>query len=680
MNKIQKLSENINNINIADDLDATELDKISRQCKEDFKNDVDSRSDWEENVEEWIKLANQVVEKKTYPWPNASNVKYPLVTVAAMQFAARAYPSLVPANGNVVNCKVVGFDPDTTKSQAAQRISKYMTFQCLDEMSFWEEDMDKALINVPIVGTVFKKTYYSSDYQKNISELVLAKDLVVNYWAKDLEKARKTQILYLTNREVEERKRQGLYSDVDLGTPYFEQIGKLHTQEKAGIGNAPAENDKSTPYTILEQHTWYDLDDDGYEEPYIVTFDYKSGKVLRIIARYSEDTIHVGADNKLVKIVPIEYYTKYGFLPNPDGGFYDLGFGLLLGPINHSVNTIINQLVDAGSLSNLQSGFIGRGLTLKGGVHSFKPGEWKVVNPVADDIKKGLFPLPVREPSNVLFQLLGMLIQSGKELASVAEIFVGKMPGQNTPATTTQVAVEEGMRLFTAIYKRLYRSMTQEFRKLYTLNCLYPPADYEDFIMGDPTMGQATAQDFDLRNKYKILPAADPTTASQAQRLAKAQSLMQLVQTGFVNPQEAIKRTLEAQEQEGIEALMANAPATQPKGPDPEQQQMEMEAHIKQQEAAMKAEMQQQQAAIRQKEAELRMIQQQQQASMKQMSDEMKLKFDTAMKQMELQMLQAKAAIEVQQGQNKLYVESRKANIAEEHQKAMSNLKETEDD
>ena len=273
---IEKLVANIQSINIAEDLDDSILDAISEQCYEDFGNDVESRSDWEENVEEWIKLANQVVEKKNYPWPNASNVKYPLVTVAAMQFAARAYPALVPASGNVVNCKVVGFDPDSTKSQAANRVAKHMTYQCLDDMSFWEEDMDKALINVPIVGTVFKKTYNSAEYQKNVSELVLAKDLVVNYWAKDIAKARKTQILYLTKREVEERKRQGMYLDIDLGNPYFSQIGKLHTQEKAGVGSAPQENVRSTPYTILEQHTWFDLDDDGYEEPYVITFDYQS--------------------------------------------------------------------------------------------------------------------------------------------------------------------------------------------------------------------------------------------------------------------------------------------------------------------------------------------------------------------------------------------------------------------
>lgn len=646
---LDKLSSFIQSKNIAEDIEDEELEELGISCVRAFDADLESRKDWEDRVEEWVKLATQVVEKKNYPWPGASNVKFPLVTIAAMQFAARAYPSLVPANGNLVNAKVVGFDPTTEKSQIARRVSKYMSYQILDTMPNWEEEMDKALLNLPIVGTCFKKTYYSAYHQKNVSEMVLAKDLIVNYWAKDLNRVRKTEIKYLDKNDIEERVRAGLYRDVDLGRPTFSELGKLHKERTEGIGSAPQDEGEhdTTPYTILEQHCWCDLDGDGLAEPYIVDVDYNTKQVLQIIARYESEGVKLSEDSsKIIRIEPIEYYTKLGFIPNPDGGFYDLGFGLLLGPINHSVNTILNQLIDSGSLSNLQAGFIARGLTLKGGMHQFRPGEWKVVNPVGDDLRKGIVPLPVREPSNVLFQLLGMLVQSGKELASVAEIFVGKMPGQNTPATTTQMTVEEGMRLFTAIYKRLYRSLTSEFRKLFDLNGRYLPQDYQGFILGDVSMGQAQQSDFDPANKLKILPSADPTTASQSQKLAKAQSLLQLIPSGLINPKVAIKRVLEAQEQEGVDELMQVPP---PQGPSPQ----EIEAQQKQQEMQMKMQIEQEKAQIKAKEAEMKMILEQQKAAMQQQSAEVKLKMEAAMKQLEIQMEQVKSAMELKHAQDK---------------------------
>lgn len=638
----------IENPNIARDIDEDTLIKLGDTCFKGFEADLDSRSEWEERVEEWVKLATQVVETKSYPWQGASNVKFPLVTIAAMQFAARAYPSLVPANGNLVNVKVVGFDPTGEKSQTARRVSKFMSYQVMDEMPNWEEEMDKALLNLPIVGTCFKKTYYSSFHGKSTSELVLAKDLVVNYWAKDLSRVRKTEIKYLDSNDIEERVRADQYLDVDLGKPSFSDLGLLHKDRTDGIGSAPQDegDHTTTPYTILEQHCWYDLDGDGYAEPYIVDFDYKTKKVLRIIARYDSEGVFLSEDqSKVVRIEPIEYYTKFGFIPNPDGGFYDLGFGLLLGPINHSVNTLINQLIDAGSLSNLQAGFIARGLTLKGGMHQFRPGEWKVVNPVGDDLRKGVIPLPVREPSNVLFQLLGMLVQSGKELASVAEIFVGKMPGQNTPATTTQMTVEEGMRLFTAIYKRLYRGLTQEFRKIFDLNSRYLPEGYSSFILGDQTLGQAQPNDFDKQNKFKVLPAADPTTASQSQKLAKSQALLQLIPSGMINPQEAIRRVLEAQEQEGIEQLMQ----VPQQGPSPEQQ----EAQAKQQEMQMKMQIEQEKAQLKAKEAEMKMMLEQQKAAMAQQTAETRLSMEKAMKQLDIQMEQVKASMALKHANDK---------------------------
>jgi chaperonin GroES len=312
----------------------------------------------------------------------------------------------------------------------------------------------------------------------------------------------------------------------------------------------PSVVDETTPYTFIEQHTFLDLDDDGYKEPYIVTFHKESKKVVRIVARFDETTIKQGPDGKIHKIDPIQYYTKFGFIPNPDGGFYDIGFGVLLGPINESVNTLINQLLDSGHLSTLQSGFIGKGLRIRMGDNRFTPGEWKAVNSTGSDLKQQIVPLPTKEPSNVLFQLMGSLITSGKELASVAEIFVGKMPGQNTPATTTMATIEQGMKVFTAVYKRLYRSLTEEFLKIARLNYLYlnPTTEVQDLnIMINP-------QDFDPK-AHKIYPGADPTAVSQTEKLLKAQGLMELLPTGVLDPVKVVQRILDAQEQPNVNDL-----------------------------------------------------------------------------------------------------------------------------
>ena len=450
--------------NIADTLDEEKLTQIGSDCAKGFEYDLSTRSEWEQNLKDWTKLALQVREEKSWPWPKAANVKYPLLSTAAMQFNARAYPSLIPSNGDVVKVNVIGKDRDGMKLERAKRIGMFMSYQVLYEMHCWEEDMDKLLMMLPIIGTVFKKTYYNPVLKQNVSELVLPENLVVNYWAKSLETAeRVSEIIPLSKRLVKEKMMSKTYLDVELGDPIPDP-----TQMTQAVAQ-----DEATPYQIIEQHTYLDLDEDGYAEPYVVTFERTSGKVLRIVARFDEDTIYQDEDGNLQRIEPIQYYTKFGFIPNPDGGFYDVGFGLLLGPLNESVNTLINQLIDAGTLSNLQGGFLGKGLKLKMGESRWQPGEWKPVNSTADDLRKQIVPLPAKEPSNVLFQLMGSLITSGKELASVAEIFVGKMPGQNTPATTTMATIEQGMKVFTAVYKRVYRALRSEFKKIYDLNRVY---------------------------------------------------------------------------------------------------------------------------------------------------------------------------------------------------------------
>ena len=595
-----KLETIINNTkNLAEELDDDTLISIGNDVVEGYETDKASREPWEKDLKSWTELALQISGNKTYPWPNAANIKYPLLATAAMQFAARAYPTLVPSDGKIVKCRVIGFDHDGEKTKRAERISKHMSYQVLEEMEDWEEDMDKLLICLPIAGTCFKKTYWNPNKQRNCSILVLPKTLVVNYFCRRLEEAERiTEVLTQTKRKVKELQNQGLYLDVKLSDP------SVGTEDPTKSINEAFQNttseDNTTPYIVLEQHTYLDLDQDGYSEPYIVTVELDSHKVLRIIPRFNGDSVIVDEKSKVISIEATQYYTKYSFIPNPDGGFYDLGFGRLLGPLNNSANTIINQLVDAGSLSNLQSGFIGKGLRIKMGETKFVPGEWKAVNATGDDIKKQIFALPVREPSDVLFKLLDLLLKSGKELASVAEIFVGKMPGQNTPATTTMATIEQGMKVFTSVYKRVYRSLASEFKKIYKLNREYMNNEEYISVLDEPV------QQEDYKGpENDIYPGADPTAVSSQEKQAKIQAVMQLLQLGTIDPMAVTMLYLEAHEIPNPEKLMKQP---QPQ-PDPKMEAIKAKAQVDQQKAQIDMQVAQHKMQLEQatKEQELQM-------------------------------------------------------------------------
>lgn len=601
--------EALEEVNIADKLSDEELIAIGSDVVEGYDADEASRKEWKENLEEWTKTALQIADKKTFPWTNASNIKFPLLSTAAMQFAARAYPTLVPSDGKIVKCRIVGSDPTGEKTKRAIRISKHMSYQVLEEMEEWDEQMDRLLITLPIAGTVFKKTYWDSEKQRNVSCLVMPKDLCVNYYAKTLEDCeRKTEIHEFSKRKIEEKVRKGLYRKVDLGTPSGDSS---QTSTSSPTGIIPPEDDSTTPYIVLEQHCFLDLDNDGYPEPYVVMVEKESKEVLRIAARFDKEGVQVNDQGDVVSITPVEYYTKYSFFPNPDGGFYDIGFGRLLGPINASVDTIINQLTDAGTLSNLQSGFIGKGLRIKMGDAKFTPGEWKAVNATGSDIKQQIFPLPVREPSEVLFKLLGLLSQSAKELASVAEIFVGKMPGQNTPATTTMASIEQGMKLFTAVYKRVYRSLGKEFQKIYKLNRIYLDPQVELDILDEPIQ-----QSDYLGSEKDIIPSADPSAASSQERVQKAQQLMQLIGLGTINPMAVTQRMLEALEVPAPEQLMQQP---QPQ-PDPKAEALKMKAQLDMQTA-------EHDMALKEKELQMKQASEGHKAEMQRALSEQKLQF-----------------------------------------------------
>lgn len=650
----------LHSTNVAETLKDYELIKIGELCKRGFEADLESRSEWEDDLEDWIKLANQVREPKTWPWRNASNVKYPLLATAAMQFAARAYPSLVPDNGQVVKSFVVGKDQTGQKLEQADRVSTYMSYQVMHEMDNWNEEMDKMLMMLPIVGTMFKKTFYDKAQDKIVSKLVLPKNLVVNYWTRSLEDTERiSEIIEMSPRVVKERQNQKIFLDIDLGTPAL--------PERAN-NDGFTDNDPTVPYELIEQHTFLDIDDSGYPKPYIVTFERQSGKVLRITNRWNKKDMEVDEKGKIIKIKPMQLYTKFGFVPNPDGSFYDIGFGILLGPLNESVNTLINQLIDSGTINNLSSGFIGKGLRLKMGDSQFDPGEWKPVNATGDDLRKQIVPLPSKEPSKVLFELMGTLVTSGKELASVAEIFVGKMPGQNTPATTTMASIEQGMKVFTAVYKRIFRSLSQEFNKIFDLNSLYlDPNKYVAVI--DTTVGP---DDFS-KESYDICPGADPSAMSKTEKLTKAQGLVEAMQMfgPILNPIEIAVRVLEAQEQPNYQKLFSQqvlqTGQVPPPPPDPKVQALEMKAKLDQQAAGLRMQESQQKMELERRTSEQKMMMEAQQHAQEMQFEQDRAKIQAAS---ELQNAQVKIAAAHAQGQQKV------AQSEQQHQVTMQQTKE----
>lgn len=563
--------------NLAKGLEEAERQKIASDVVSMYEVDEQSRQEWLRQNEQWMKLALQVMERKTFPWEGASNVKYPLLTIAALQFASRAYPALVNSQ-DIVKAKLFGPDPDGSKAQTAATISQHMSYQLLYETDGWVEDMDKLCYILPIVGTCFKKVYYDNLNERNCSELVMPKDLVVNYWARDLQNARKTHKLYYTTNKIREMINSEFYLDYkeakDPGTVLRQEYNNITTRSDAFISG----DDRLTPRLILEQHTFLDLDDDGYYEPYIVTVDYESRELLRISARFRQNDVK-REGNKIIAITPCEYFVKYIFLPNPDGGFYGAGFGLLLGGINEALNTLINQLIDAGTISTLQAGFMSKGIRINKGPMKLAPGEWIPVNNFGDDLRKGIFPLPVKEPSTVLFQLLGVLASTGKEIASVSEVLTGKFPGQNTPASTTSAVIEEGMKVFTSIHKRIHQTVGNEFKLFYKNNQVYLPTRVEFTV---PLAGTNQTQNHVVRQSdysqmqlqgegkagdpfVSVVLASDPSMINDSQKILKVQQLLELQQhLNTLNPMEITKVAMDNIDVENKVAIMTPPPPQDP--------------------------------------------------------------------------------------------------------------------
>jgi len=592
---LRDLQAMVDSTNIAESLDDDVLKEMGYAVCDWYDIDEKSRYDWEDKYNEYIKLATQVKEEKSFPWANASNVKYPLLTIAALQFSARAYQALVPTT-KVVKARVVGADPEGQKSQRANRIKKFMSYQILEEIDSWEDDMDKLCMVLPIVGNMFKKTYYDGD--KFVSEGVLPKDLMVNYYATSIEEAsRKSHRLFYYPNEYISMVRSGDFLPLDIGGNKVKDVADLPmaempdqnpfdaTDEAHGL-TQPSE-DPTTPHEYLECHCFWDLDDDGYEEPYIITVHKETRQVVRVVARYDVESVKVNAKNEIISIEPVEYFTNFIFIPDPNSGVYGLGFGVLLGPLNEATNTIINQLLDSGTINNMSSGFLSKGIRMEGGNTPLKPNEWRFVNSMGDDLRKGIVELPKSPPSPVLFQLLGTLLQSGQQLSSVSDMMTGDNPGQNQPFSTTSEVLSQGLQVFSSIYKRIHRSLRKEFNKLYRLNRLFLPEE-KYFVVLDPSgvedeemASKIFQSDFNDKD-IDIVPAADPRADQEAEKMAQMQTLMTFIQMGTVNPQVATKDVLMSGEYDNIEALL-QVPEPQPSFEEQiKMQELELAKHAQQ--------------------------------------------------------------------------------------------------
>jgi chaperonin GroES len=567
--------------NLTDRFSAEDLHLIGNACKRGYEADEASRADWLRRTQAAMQLALQITKAKTFPWPNCSNIAFPLLTIAVLQFHSRAYPALF-AGPDIVKYRVPGPDPTGVNTDHAQRVSRFMSYQALEEDQAFEEQHDRLLINVPIVGCAFVKTRYSSAAGHSLSEFIPAHDLVIDYYAKSVESAaRKTQITPLSRNEVYERCVSGVFCDILedewYKVPFQPETSQASLERDRIAGVTRGEADESTPIFFCEQHCWLDLDGDGYAEPYIVTFEPQSGCVVRIVARWErpEDIERVTAKGgtRILRIHATEYYTKYGLIPAPDGSIYDIGFGVLLGPLNESTNTLVNQLTDAGTMATTAGGFLSRGVKIKGGVVSFSPFGWNTVESTGDDLRKGIFPLPVREPSNVLFQLLTLIINYTQRISGSTDATVGENPGQNTPKGNLDTMVEQGLKIYGAIFKRLWRSMRDEFRKRWALNAVYLP---DSVRFGD---GQIGREDF-LESPSNLCPAADPTMVSDSMKVQQAVAIKQAAATtpGY-NLAVVEKNFLTALHVDGIEQLYPGPDKVPPlKNPKVQVEELKLQA------------------------------------------------------------------------------------------------------
>lgn len=578
------VADAIDNPNITDHFSTDELKEISAECLENFQIDDTNFRSRRDKIEELYKLALQVKEEKNYPFTGASNIKYPLLTKAALSFAEMAFPAIV-RDDSVVKAKVIGSDDGTQtikdakgadmidpnnnqpmkinagqKARRGKRVATFMSNQVLEKMDGWEDDMDKLLHVIPIVGLCWKKTAYDFVEKQPATKLVLPQYLVLNIDAKTIETAsRATEILEMYPNEIEENIRLGIFRKFEYGLMSTMTQVDAYKPVSGVVGEST--QDKNSPHQFIEQHCWIDLDKDGYQEPYVVKIHKDSGEVACIYARFDKKDIIAGKVDTdaagvtlyddIKKITAQCEYEKFGFIPDPEGSIYDIGFGHLVQHLNEGANTSINQLIDAGHRNIMGGGFLGAGLRIKGGAQRFQPGEWKRTDSQGAALKDNLVPLPMPPPDPTLLQLMQFLISAAEGIIITAKA-LDDVPA-NQAATTTLAVVEQGLRSFKAIFKRVHRGLKREFKRLYYLNSKYLTQDEYMAVLGDPDAD--VNKDFNSAD-FSVSPVSDPDMVNNIERLMRANILAGFKDDPLCDGLEIRKRIFTASNIEDVDKIV----------------------------------------------------------------------------------------------------------------------------
>ena len=510
--------------NLAELLDDDILDPLGSKLTADYTDYRSSRKDWEDTYRNGLDLLGFKYTKRTEPFRGASGVTHPVLAEAVTQFQAQAYKELLPADGPV-RTQILG-DETQPKQDQANRVKDFMNYQIMDQMKEYEPEFDQMLFYLPLSGSTFKKVYYDDLLGRAVSKFVPADDLVVPYSATSLDDAESIMhVIKISENDLRKQQVNGFYKDIDLQEPQMktDEISQKE-QELEGV----KQQKQDDIYTLLECHVNLDLE--GFEEvdstgeptgiklPYVVTVEESTRQILAIRRNYR-------AEDPLKK--KINYFVHYKFLPGL--GFYGFGLIHMIGGLSRTATSALRQLLDAGTLSNLPAGFKTRGIRVRDDAQPLQPGEFRDVDAPGGNLRDSFLPLPFKEPSAVLLQLLGVVVNSGQRFAAIADMQVGE--GNDRMAVGTTVALlERGSRVMSAIHKRLYVGLKQEFKLLAEVFKTYLPPEYPYDVPG--ATRQIKVQDFD--DRVDILPVADPNIFSQTQRISLAQTQLQLAQS---NPQ-----------------------------------------------------------------------------------------------------------------------------------------------
>ena len=543
--------------NLADEMDERILGRIAQELISDFKKDKVSRGDWEQAYTQGLDLLGFKYVNNTRPFQGASGVTHPLLSEAVTQFQAQAYKELLPSDGPV-RTQIIGADTPEV-SQQAERVQDFMNYMLMEEMEEYTPDTDQLLFYLPLAGSAFKKIYYDEIKQRAVAKFVPAEDLVVPYYATDLKDCERiTHIVKMSENSVLKQQKAGFYRDVELlpkqpeRSPIQDKLNELEGVKPAG--------EKEYQYNILEMHI--DLNLNEFEEenaekevklPYIVSIDEGSGEVLSIYRNYNQDD-----DTYKRK----EYFVHYKFLPGL--GFYGFGLIHMIGGLSRSATQALRQLLDAGTLANLPAGFKSRGIRIRDDDQPFQPGEFRDVDAPGGNIRDQFQILPFKEPSATLFQLLGFVVQAGQRFAAIADMQLGE-DAQNRAVGTTIALLERGSRVMSAIHKRCYYAMKQEFRLLAKVFADYLPPVYPYAVTNADRF--VKLQDFD--DRVDVIPVADPNIFSMAQRVTLANENLKIAASNpqMHNLREAYRRVYEALGTKNIDAILKRDIQPQPEDP-----------------------------------------------------------------------------------------------------------------